>query len=199
MVEAESKACTSQNINPSFTNDVGNWPGKATEEMRDFWAKRGSENCQHLQEEYKNYISQKDGNKLRCCTSSLFYPECLNGEKVIRSWLCCSPGKRKPYCFVHKLFNESRDEGGCSWNGYSNCKNATRIISSHEISAAHKNAVLSVTVRGKETGSVEYNLAKQIDEEWGYYATLVFIEKMGALEKLCHRAPKSLIWHWPPS
>jgi len=29
----------------------------------------------------------------------------------------------------------------------------------------------------------------------GNHATLVFIEKMGDLEKLCLRAPKSLIWH----
>ena len=29
----------------------------------------------------------------------------------------------------------------------------------------------------------------------GHHATLVFIEKMGALEKLCLRASESLIWH----
>ena len=52
-----------------------------------------------------------------------------------------------------------------------------------------------MTVRAKDTGRVDYNLAKQIDEEWGHYATLVFIEKIGAVEKLCLRAPKSLIWH----
>jgi len=56
-----------------------------------------------------------------------------------------------------------------------------------------------VTVRAKETGRVDYNLAKQIDEEWGHYATLVFIEKIGAVEKLCLRAPKSLIWHRFPT
>jgi len=33
---------------------------------------------------------------------------------------------------------------------------------------------------------------------WGHHAILVYIEKMGALEKLCLRAPKSLIWHWWP-
>jgi len=74
MAEAESKACTSQKTNPLFTNDVGSWQGKATEEMRDFWAQGSSEECQHLQKEYKNYISQKDGNKLQCFTSSLFHP-----------------------------------------------------------------------------------------------------------------------------
>ena len=52
-----------------------------------------------------------------------------------------------------------------------------------------------MTVRAKETGRVDYNLAKQIDEEWGHYVTLVFIEKIGALEKMCLRAPISLIWH----
>ena len=31
---------------------------------------------------------------------------------------------------------------------------------------------------------------------WGHHATLVFIEKIGAPEQLCLRAPKSLIWHW---
>jgi len=32
----------------------------------------------------------------------------------------------------------------------------------------------------------------------GHHATLVCIEKMGALEKLCLRAPTSLIWHCAP-
>jgi len=62
-------------------------------------------------------------------------------------------------------------------NGSSDCKNASRSISSHEISAAHKNALMSLTVRAKDAGRVDCNLAKQIDEEWGHYATLVFIEK----------------------
>jgi len=31
---------------------------------------------------------------------------------------------------------------------------------------------------------------------WEHHETLVFIEKMGALEQLCLRTPKSLIWHW---
>ena len=33
----------------------------------------------------------------------------------------------------------------------------------------------------------------------GQYATLVFIEKVGAVEKLCLRALKSLIWHRFPT
>jgi len=111
MAEAESEACTSQKTNPLFTNDVGSWQGKATEEMRDFWAQESSEECQHLQKEYKNYISQKVGNKLRCYTSSVFHPQCFNCEKVIRLWLCFSLEKGKLYCFLYKLFNESRDEG----------------------------------------------------------------------------------------
>jgi len=44
MAEAESKACTSQKTNPLFTNDVGSWQGKATEEMRDFGHKEAVRN-----------------------------------------------------------------------------------------------------------------------------------------------------------
>jgi len=47
MAGAESKACTSQKTNPLFTNDVGSWQGKTTEEMRDFWEQGSSEECQH--------------------------------------------------------------------------------------------------------------------------------------------------------
>jgi len=71
----------------------------------------------------------------------------LNGEKVIRLWLCFSPEKGKLYCFVWKLFDESRDKEGFSGNGYSDWKNASRSISSQEISAAHKNALMSLTAR----------------------------------------------------
>jgi len=63
------------------------------------------------------------------------------------------------------LFNESRDEEGFSANGSSDWKNAYRSIHSHEISAAHKNALISLSVRVKETGGVDYILAKQIYEE----------------------------------
>jgi len=40
MAIVESNACTSQRTNPlPFNkNDVGSWPGKATEETRHFWA-----------------------------------------------------------------------------------------------------------------------------------------------------------------
>jgi len=31
---------------------------------------------------------------------------------------------------------------------------------------------------------------------WGHHATFVLIEKTGALEQLCLRTLKSLIWHW---
>jgi len=93
--------------------------------------------------------TEKDGNKLQYCTSSLFYPQCLNGETVIPSCCCFSPGKVTLYCFVCKLFNEYRDEEGFLGNGYSEWKNAYRSISSHEISAAHKNALISLTVRKK--------------------------------------------------
>ena len=40
-------------------------------------------------------------------------------------------------------------------------------------------ALVPLTVRSKETDRVDYNLAKQIDEEWGNHATLFFIEKVG--------------------
>jgi len=45
-----------------------------------------------------------------------------------------------------------------------------------------------LTVRAKETGRVDYNLAKQIDEVWGHHAALVFIEKMGT-SKNCASGP----------
>jgi len=32
---------------------------------------------------------------------------------------------------------------------------------------------------------------------WGHHATLVYIEKMGAIEKVCLRGPRSPIWHCP--
>ena len=45
-----------QKINPLFNKDVVTWPGKMTEEMRDFWPHQGSEDCQNFQDEYKNSV-----------------------------------------------------------------------------------------------------------------------------------------------
>ena len=40
-------------------------------------------------------------------------------------------------------------------------------------------------------------ISRDEHEYYGDTATLVFIEKMEALEILCLRAPESLIWHCP--
>jgi len=44
-------------------HDVGSWPGKATEEMRDFWEQQGSEEFQHLQ---KKMVTHCDSVRLHC-------------------------------------------------------------------------------------------------------------------------------------
>ena len=77
MAEAERKACTSQKTNPLFTKlsiiylfiyQTTLVVGQAKQVKKwEFLEQQGSEECQHLQKEYKNYISQNcDTVRLPC-------------------------------------------------------------------------------------------------------------------------------------
>ena len=55
-VESTETSCV--NIVNTFSNDVGIWPDKIPDELKDYWSLRGSQDCQFLQREYMNSIPQ---------------------------------------------------------------------------------------------------------------------------------------------
>ena len=170
-VESTETACV--NIVNTFSNDVGIWPDKIPDELKDYWSLRGSQDCQFLQREYTNYVPQYDNTKVRYCTQSMFYRGCIHGEETMRSWICFSPTTGKIYCFTCKLFGNSRFDNGLSTSGLYDWKNAVRAISSHETSHGHKNSLVLLTTWAKKVGRIDYELAKQIDDNINYWKSVL--------------------------
>ena len=170
-VESPETACV--NIVNTFSNDVGIWPDKIPDELKDYWSLRGSQDCQFLQREYTNYVPQYDNTKVRYCTQSMFYRGCIHGEETMRSWICFSPTTGKIYCFTCKLFGNSRFDNGLSTSGLYDWKNAVRAISSHETSHGHKNSLVLLTTWAKKVGRIDYELAKQIDDNINYWKSVL--------------------------
>ena len=98
-----------------------------------------------------------------------------NGEVVKRSWLCFSPANGRVYCFFCKLMAVSctqlTDGGFCDW------KHASSRLSEHEISKPyskdHLDAVIGVARRAEELGSIDCELAQQLDHEESYWRSVL--------------------------
>ena len=103
----------------------------------------------------------------------MFYKSCINGEGTMRSWLCFSPTPGKIYRFTCKLFGNSRFDNGLSTSGLYDWKNAVRAISSHETSHGHKNSLVLLTTWAKKVGGIDYELAKQIDDNINYWKSVL--------------------------
>jgi len=97
----------------------------------------------------QSYVNLTDGNKLRYCASSLCYAQCLNGEKVIRSWICFSPGKRKLYCFACKLLMNLVMNKDFQGVGRPTLTGRMHLEAHLRTKYLHKNALISLTVRAK--------------------------------------------------
>jgi hypothetical protein len=70
--------------------DVGRWGDLISEEARCVWIQRGSNDCRHISNGFKNSTTVQGHEKFsRSCSLSLFTRvHSLTGERIDRSWLC---------------------------------------------------------------------------------------------------------------
>jgi hypothetical protein len=105
----------------TYECDIGLWQD-LTEEMRDYWCRKGSGDCLNETASIDNSI-QIDGKQNRYFCKSTFYCSLPNGEKKKRNWLCYSPSTGKAFCFQCKLF--SPEDSAFSRSGFCDWKNAS--------------------------------------------------------------------------
>ena len=106
----------------TYECDIGLWQD-LTEEMHDYWCRKGSNDCLNETASIHNYI-QIDGKQKRFFCKSTFYCSLPKGEKKKRNWLCYSPSTGKAFCFQCKLF--SPEDSAFSRSGFCDWKNATQ-------------------------------------------------------------------------
>ena len=124
----------------TYECDIGLWQD-LTEEMRDYWCRKGSNDCLNETASIHNSI-QIDGKQKRFFCMSTFYCSLPNGEKKKRNWLCYSPSRGKAFCFQCKLF--SPEDSAFSRSSFCDWKNATQRMVAHDSSKAHRDATMTL-------------------------------------------------------
>lgn len=95
-----------------FENDIGLWPSRLSAAAVEHWAKTGCSAINNMDGPFDESIqveriaiSEPKLTKSRFCSRNLFERTLQNGEKVPRTWLCCSLSTGRVYCFACKLLN----------------------------------------------------------------------------------------------
>lgn len=179
----DSELYKSFNTDDTIANDLGLWPEKITEDILTFWMKVGSESCSNMDASFEKSI-QYDGKQKRYFSKSLFYRSFSNGEKKTRSWLCYSPTTGKVFCFNCKLLSD--DVNAFSMHGFSDWKNATQRITSHENSQSHRNAVITFCKRSQGIGCIDNLINHQYQSEC-FYMTEILRRVVATIKHLGER------------
>lgn len=111
-----------------LSTDCGEWPSKITDEVRKLLVERGPVQVTDI-----DFPLDAKGRKF----SSYHYTRKLcNGEQVLRIWLLYSILKNAVFCFACKVFGYANSSLAGD-QGYSDWKNLTNILTSHEKSPNH--------------------------------------------------------------
>ncbi|GFR02962.1 zinc finger MYM-type protein 1 [Trichonephila clavata] len=88
-IQADSKVQLDiQNRNhlgPEYQNDIGLWRN-IIEQVRNFWSKRNSAECQHFDNDFSASCRHYDDSKRKFSPSMMFRKH-LSGEVIKRKWL----------------------------------------------------------------------------------------------------------------
>ncbi|XP_068216216.1 uncharacterized protein [Palaemon carinicauda] len=160
---------------PPRGNDIGIWPSIISEQMREYWLKRGVSTVKHCDEKlFSTHLKQqtrKDGNP-RMCTLGLFRHQNHNGEVIIRNWLCFSPSQGCVYCFTCRLMSLETEKSVSSLlssTGFCDWKHSHERLRNYEQSAGHIKATVAFNRRLKAIGRVDIELTQQVEHLEQYW------------------------------
>ena len=154
-----------------LSSDLGTWPETVDSMNQDYWILHGSATCQNAD---ANFSSSKQASKtqFRSCSKSLFTHEHkLTKETSKRSWLCYSPTKSSLFCFTCKVMNVKGNQ--FSEGGFNDWHNAATRVLTHEQTAAHRNALISILNRQNEKQRVDAQLTKELKDEKDYWTKVL--------------------------
>ena len=168
-----------------FIDDLGLWPEKLSEDFRNYWIHRGSFSCQHKGDgTFKaSVVELETQSHRRYCSLALFTRvHARTGERFERNWLCYSKMSSCVYCFVCKLMSLSVSK---LTSGFNDWKHAHELISSHENSKPHIDAMAAICAR-KSLNQIGSNLVEQYENEVKYWRQ-VLLRVVSVVQFLCVR------------
>ena len=168
---AESESCTDL---IRYISDIDLWD-KIDEPMREYWAERGSSECQNA-DAYFNPSSLVFGTESftrRCSPSYFTRVHTLTGAKIQCSWLCYSISKKKLFCFTCKLFSHPGHDNGPFVTGFTNWRKGEERIAAHENGQSHRGSIITLTARKHVSGRIDKGLIQQYESECEYWRALL--------------------------
>ncbi|XP_041565725.1 zinc finger MYM-type protein 5-like [Drosophila elegans] len=122
-----------ENIELSINKDIGSWPEKISQSLRDLIVNTGTESLQNKNGPFHQDDSGRSLNK------AWFQRTHKNGEKTERTWMCYSVTKNALFCLCCKLFPCKNYQSSFSnETGFSSWKKLNPRIEEHESSRAHR-------------------------------------------------------------
>ncbi|KAL4710227.1 hypothetical protein ACJJTC_005400 [Scirpophaga incertulas] len=146
-----------QNESKIYSKDIGEWPSNFD---RDYWIEKGSSELQHMN---SDFLSSKkiyeNENKPRFCHKSFFtYKHKLTNKTHARDWLCYSETKGRLFSFVCKVTNSDSSSPRFTKDGLDDWKNAHNLLTRHEESTPHRQAIISLLNLKKKNTRIDSQL-----------------------------------------
>ncbi|KAL2080661.1 hypothetical protein ACEWY4_024454 [Coilia grayii] len=118
---------TPSSVDNLIGDDPAYWPEKLSDTDRCLIVRKGPVQVQG------DFPQNQQGRQF---TTTYYYLNMKNGEKIRRSWLVYSKTKDSAVCFCCRLFGECNKQRFCS-DGTSDWKNVAALLKEHEKSADH--------------------------------------------------------------
>lgn len=148
-------------------SDPALWP-PVTESLREYFVHNKVNQNINLLENSKKVFGKVE----RTCSKKNFIRLKKNGEVVKRDWLVYSPSTQAVFCYICKLFGSS-DQALCQ-EGYSDWRNISKRLSSHENSTFHRKSIYSFSQRSVAVNRVDCNLVNQHKAECEYWKKILY-------------------------
>jgi len=157
---------------PAYNADVGMWADRIPDNVREYWIAKDSCHCQFKDHDFSATETTYDADKSsRGCRKEYFYrKQDKTGQLIERNWLCYSPSQSKLFCFYCKLMTDAETFGK---TGCADWRHITMLISRHESSQFHKDAVVAFRLRKCIQERVDANMVTQITAQEKYWFSVL--------------------------
>lgn len=149
-----------------YQNDIGLWKN-ITKEIQDYWCIRDFNECQHFDCDFSASSRQYEDSK-RFFSQSMFFRKHISGGKMKREWLMYSPSTGKVYCLPCVLFGGVENQSQFQ-TGFSDWKNASHRIQSHENTGTHRECVQTLISRRRCQGRIDTSIEIAYNKDKEYW------------------------------
>lgn len=137
-------------------------------------------------EDTEKMYKDNDQTYFRSLKESLFYRSKSNGGSEKREWLVYDSKAKSIFCYPCKLFSKEKSVLSSKY-GYSDWRNVSKIIKSHEVSKNHMASMCTLAMRLSTAKTIDRGLKLEVEKEYEYWrkvlkriiATIIFLSRQG--------------------